>query len=355
MTDIDRVLGGIHVGGLQPIIDHISLKAEYNITHILSVIKFQVIPEYLIRKSYTLKNIPIDDDDTTDILQYINETNRFIDSCLFPDETEYDPRKADFKKKPQRGAIYIHCHAGVSRSITFAVAYLMYRYGFNLKTALHAVKRRRPSSQPNENFMAQLKIYEKMGSHYVDENHQLYKQWRLSNSVKLDPTGDEILENDETFKQDEEKKLSEMTEEELSQVFIIRCKKCRQKLASSISLINHKPPSRESSEGHFIRRAAGSRRIIDIQKSQDQCSHYFVEPLNWMKEELQGKQELEGKFSCPTCDSKVGGYNWKGSRCSCGKWMVPAIHLQTAKTDRVGLTMKILPNLVHFEEKASAN
>ncbi|AET38873.1 tyrosine protein phosphatase YVH1 Ecym_3386 [Eremothecium cymbalariae DBVPG len=349
--NITRIIGGIYVGGVQPIVDHTPLKTQYNITHILSVIKFNVIPEYLVRKSYTLKNIAIDDDESTDILQYINEANRFIDHCLFPDEVEYNPKLVNFRKKPQRGAVYIHCHAGVSRSVTFTVAYLMYRYGFDLNTALHAVKRKRIQAQPNDNFMEQLKIYEQMGGCYVDETNSIYKQWKLANALKYNQVGSELLLDDDMYGDSDEKAIDKMSASALDALTIIRCKMCRLRLALSSSFIKHDPPSKESSEGHFIRRAAGSHRIIDIQESQSQCSHFFVEPLNWMKKELQSKQELEGKFSCPNCTSKVGGYNWKGSRCSCGKWMIPAIHLQAAKVDQVPLERKTLPNLVHFESK----
>ncbi|QLG74701.1 hypothetical protein HG535_0H00260 [Zygotorulaspora mrakii] len=348
-ADIIRIIGGIYIGGIQPIAEHVPLNAIYKITHVLSVIKFQVIPEYLVRKGYIMKNIAINDDDTTDILQYINETNMFLDLCLFPDETEYDPKKVDFKRKPQKNGVYIHCQAGCSRSVAFTVAYLMYRYGFNLKTSLHAVKRKRASAQPNENFMNQLKIFEEMGGDYVIDSHPTYTQWKLTNSAKYDPSGADILSRDDTFAKDEVKDLHKMTPQELAKVTVLRCKKCRQRLAFSTSFINHEPPSRESSEGHFIRRAAGSHRIIDIKESQDQCSHFFVEPLNWMKEELQGKQELEGKFFCPGCSCKVGGYNWKGSRCSCGKWVIPAIHLMRNKVDQVPLKERTLPNMIEFK------
>lgn len=205
--------------------------------------------------------------------------------------------------------------------------------------------------EPNVNFLEQLAIFEQMGGQYVDPENQLYKTWKLTNSIKLDPTGDHILHDDAIFKksEDEVKDLSRMSEEQLSQVTTVRCKKCRTQLALSTSFIPHDPPSKESTEGHFIRRAAGSHRIIDIQESQSQCSHFFVEPLNWMKEELRGKQELEGKFSCPGCNSKVGGYNWKGSRCSCGKWVIPAIHLQSNKVDQFPLNQRALPNMVQFK------
>lgn len=343
-ADLTRILGGIYVGSIDPINDHTRLHALFQITHILSAIKFEVIPEHLVRNSYTLKNIPVDDDLHTNILQYFNETNRFLDSCLFPNEEEYDPALADFKGKPQRGAVLIHCQAGVSRSVSFTVAYLMYRYRLDLKMALYAVKRKRPVAQPNENFMRQLQLYQDMGANHLDTGHKLYKQWLLHNSVQIDPTGNDILSNDETYKQDEEKDLENMTPDDKAQVKVARCKKCRQRLALSTSFIQHDPPSKQSSEGHFIRRATNSRRIIGIQPSQNQCSHFFVEPLNWMKEELQTKQELEGKLACPGCNSKVGGYNWKGSRCSCGKWVVPAIHLQADKVDLLSVAGPQIPS-----------
>lgn len=353
--EVSRILGGIYLGGFLPIANHVPLKVQYNVTHILSVLKLETIPEYLIRKGYTFKNIPIDDDDVTDIIQYFNETNKFIDECLYPMEQEYDPAKVDFKKKKQSGnAIYIHCQAGISRSTSFVVAYLMYRYDLSLANAMHAVRRRRPNVEPNPNFMEQLKVYENMGANKVSEDNQLYKSWKLKQSLKLDPTGEDILSKDNTYRdaQNEDKELDTMTKEELSQISTIRCKNCRKRLALSTSFIAHEPPSKTSSEGHFIRRAAGSHRIIDIQESSTTCSHYFVEPLNWMKEDLQ-KQELEGKFSCPGCKSKVGGYNWKGSRCSCGKWIVPAIHLQSSKVDHFPLTEKALPNRVEFKPTES--
>lgn len=350
-ADVTRILGGIYVGSVQPIVDHFPLMATYNITHILSIIKFNIIPEYLVRKSYTLKNIPIDDTDHEDVLQFFNETNSFLDQCLFPNEIEYNPELVDFKKIPQKGAVYIHCQAGVSRSPTFVIAYLMYRYGLSLKMAIHALKRKRSTIEPNENFMKQLEMFESMGGKYVNPDDKEYKQWKLSKSVELDPTGDDILAKESTYKniEDEEKDLSKMTPEQLSHITAVRCKKCRQRLALSTSFINHIPPSKESSEGHFIRRAGYGRRIIDIQESSSICSHYFTEPLNWMKEELQGKQELEGKFECPGCTTKVGGYNWKGSRCSCGKWVIPAIHLLATKVDQFPLKAVDLPNVVDFQ------
>lgn len=63
-----------------------------------------------------------------------------------------------------------------------------------------------------------------------------------------------------------------------------------------------------------------------------ECSHYFLDPLSWMRPELeQGK--LDGRLECPKCSTNVGKYAWQGMRCSCGEWIVPAISLAKARID----------------------
>ena len=48
---------------------------------------------------------------------------------------------------------------------------------------------------------------------------------------------------------------------------------------------------------------------------------------------------------------KVGAYNWKGSRCSCRKWVTPAIHLQSNRVDQFPLNKITLPNIVNFKAR----
>ena len=42
------------------------------------------------------------------------------------------------------GAVFIHCYAGVSRSVTLAIAYLIYAKQMTFANALNLVKLRRP-------------------------------------------------------------------------------------------------------------------------------------------------------------------------------------------------------------------
>jgi hypothetical protein len=50
----------------------------------------------------------------------------------------------------------VHCQAGISRSVTFVVAYLMQRKQMSLKDAFLAVKSARPQAGPNSGYWKQL-------------------------------------------------------------------------------------------------------------------------------------------------------------------------------------------------------
>ena len=50
----------------------------------------------------------------------------------------------------------IHCSAGVSRSATFVIAFLMIKRKMNLKEAYDLVKSKRSQISPNKGFMIQL-------------------------------------------------------------------------------------------------------------------------------------------------------------------------------------------------------
>jgi len=65
----------------------------------------------------------------------------------------------DRARKANAGVL-IHCHAGVSRSPTIAIAYLMKRAPMPMSEAYRFVKSRRSIISPNLNFMGQLWEFE---------------------------------------------------------------------------------------------------------------------------------------------------------------------------------------------------
>jgi len=94
----------------------------------------------------------------------------------------------------------------------------------------------------------------------------------------------------------------------------------RQLLAKSDSVINHRDSKADK---------ALPRSIL----LKQQCTHYFVDPLQWMQDELY-EQKVEGTLQCPKCKSKVGSYAWQGMKCSCGYWQLPGISIAKSKVDR---------------------
>lgn len=53
--------------------------------------------------------------------------------------------------------VFVHCHAGISRSATVVLIYLMARHGMPLPDALALLKNKRPQVHPNDGFMRILK------------------------------------------------------------------------------------------------------------------------------------------------------------------------------------------------------
>uniref|UniRef100_A0A8C7Y4E2 Dual specificity phosphatase 19b n=1 Tax=Oryzias sinensis TaxID=183150 RepID=A0A8C7Y4E2_9TELE len=60
----------------------------------------------------------------------------------------------------QDGVVLVHCNAGVSRSPSVVIGYLMIREGLSFDDAFSQVKQARPSSRPNSGFYQQLQNFE---------------------------------------------------------------------------------------------------------------------------------------------------------------------------------------------------
>lgn len=62
--------------------------------------------------------------------------------------------------RSSKSGILVHCHGGVSRSVTVTVAYLMQKQGLSLNDAYDFVKQRKANIAPNVNFLDQLQDFE---------------------------------------------------------------------------------------------------------------------------------------------------------------------------------------------------
>lgn len=61
----------------------------------------------------------------------------------------------------QEKGVLVHCLAGVSRSVTITVAYLMAKLNMSLNDAFNLVRARKTNVAPNFHFMEQLHTFER--------------------------------------------------------------------------------------------------------------------------------------------------------------------------------------------------
>ncbi|KAH9833155.1 protein-tyrosine phosphatase-like protein [Rhodofomes roseus] len=93
--------------------------------------------------------LSLNDSPTSSISKATEEACKLIDGAI-----------AVKAKSGGKGKILVHCSAGISRSPTLVVAYLMRSHNMPLKAALGQVVRARPQVSPNSGFLEQLKRFE---------------------------------------------------------------------------------------------------------------------------------------------------------------------------------------------------
>lgn len=89
------------------------------------------------------KILQLYDCETENISRYFEDTYNYIAEGL------------------EMGNVYVHCFAGVSRSATIVISYLMKKFQWSLSQALALTKKKRKYINPNPGFMRQLRKYER--------------------------------------------------------------------------------------------------------------------------------------------------------------------------------------------------
>ena len=225
------------------------------ITHILTI-----GPEITKSTTRTHLIIPLLDLESTNILIHLEKCINFISNSITTPNNN----------------ILIHCVAGVSRSSTVLIAYVMKTSCFSVMDSFQVVKGKFPWIDPNPGFMRQLNLFEDM-KWTIDVNNSLYKRYFNTFNSK------------NSFA--------------VTNTLSIKCKKCRRSIANLDNIIKHD------------------------KKDQD-CTSVFIDVMDWMT-----TTSNQDKLSCPFCLSKLGSYNWSGDTCSCGCWVTPSFRLSISKLD----------------------
>ncbi|XP_064489540.1 serine/threonine/tyrosine-interacting protein A-like isoform X2 [Ornithodoros turicata] len=144
--DMQEIIPGLFLG---PYSSAMRSKCEQlskaGITHIVCI--RQDVEANFIRPNFPDKFLylvlDIADSQTSNIIQYIPQVKRFVDSCLL-----------------NGGRVLIHGNGGISRSAALAIGYIMETYGLPYNQVFTFVQQKRFCISPNEGFVSQLREYE---------------------------------------------------------------------------------------------------------------------------------------------------------------------------------------------------
>ncbi|KAE8293668.1 Dual specificity protein phosphatase 7 [Larimichthys crocea] len=138
---------------------NLDMLGQYNIKYILNVTPN--LPNMFEHDGhFRYKQIPISDHWSQNLSQFFPEAIAFIDEA-----------------RSKQCGILVHCLAGISRSVTVTVAYLMQKLHLSLNDAYDFVKRKKSNISPNFNFMGQLLDFErKLAMHSPCDNRSTSKE-----------------------------------------------------------------------------------------------------------------------------------------------------------------------------------
>ena len=147
--NISQIDDKLWLGNLNAAEDIQDLKRK-GIKKILSILT-GYFPTYERKDNFIHKKVDADDNDSQNIIQYFGECLNFING---------------------EEKVLVHCGAGVSRSSSIVIAFIMWKRKLNFEDAVNFVKEKRPFIWPNAGFREQLKIF---GKKLVENNYNIDK------------------------------------------------------------------------------------------------------------------------------------------------------------------------------------
>jgi len=136
--------GGLYLGGYEAASNQVLLD-QYNIKAVLTLTSEKRL-HYMTDVVYLHKFVKAFDDPRFDLSEHFEQCLEFIENA-----------------RKNRYNVLVHCMAGISRSATITLAYLMKTYKYRFDDALQYVRARRPIVNPNDGFVQQLRRMEVVG------------------------------------------------------------------------------------------------------------------------------------------------------------------------------------------------
>ncbi|CAG2105501.1 unnamed protein product [Medioppia subpectinata] len=187
--------------------------------------------------------------------------------------------------------VLVHCAAGISRSATIVISYLMRELRMTFAQTMTLVRTGRPIISPNEGFQRQLSLYEWMGCR-LDANDRRFRQYLLKMFVPSDCR--QLSQYFERLLYVE----NSTANLQLGPKYV--CKECGQKLFHEIHVL--KNANADQIAGNHV------------------CGRVFIEPQRWISELLQSNHSTQVvTIKCQKCAQPVATFvpQLQTNQCNC--------------------------------------
>jgi len=140
--DINQVLPNLFIGNKKAAMNVEQLRS-YRITHVVNCAEELKHITNKYDSSISCLWLSLYDSEMDSVTDHIDKSIRFIELAISNGHT-----------------VLVHCAAGVSRSASIIIAYLMYKHRMSFNTAFNHLKTIRPCCRPNLSFQQQLRSYD---------------------------------------------------------------------------------------------------------------------------------------------------------------------------------------------------
>lgn len=137
---MNKILDQLWLGDMSAAYNKLLLK-KYGVTHILTVAS-GIPPKH--PSNFVYKVVTILDSPSANLKAHFQSCIKFLKAAI-----------------EQGGTVLVHCFAGVSRSTTIVIAYLMQELGMGLTDSLMYVRKQRYFINPNDGFRRQLQAFQR--------------------------------------------------------------------------------------------------------------------------------------------------------------------------------------------------
>lgn len=232
-----RILSYLYLGSQEDALSSATLKA-LGIDNVLNVSISCPKPDFIADANFL--RISVNDGHAAKIRPFFDVAYRFIEKC----------RKANSK-------VIIHCLAGISRSPTLAIAYLMRNLNLRSDDAYKFVKEKRPTISPNFNFLGQLYEYDR-----------ILVQMQQQNQILESPLENEKYESNTSELKDNNDENSDNGQIKQTQSFLKLNKKIKSPCSSVLNNVNQlmHMNENESKSDHILMEASPKHAVNQRRK-----------------------------------------------------------------------------------------